>query len=31
MKRRTKIICTLGPAVASRERLLELARTGMDV
>ncbi len=31
MKRRTKIVCTLGPAVNSRERLLALAQNGMDV
>ncbi len=31
MKRRTKIVCTLGPAVNTRERLLELAKAGMDV
>ncbi len=31
MKRRTKILCTLGPAVNSRERLLQLAKEGMDV
>ncbi len=29
--RRTKIVCTLGPASESKERLLELARAGMDV
>lgn len=29
--RRTKIVCTLGPASASREQLLELGRAGMDV
>jgi pyruvate kinase len=31
MKRRTKILCTLGPAVNSRERLLQLAHEGMDI
>jgi pyruvate kinase len=31
MKRRTKILCTLGPAVNTRERLLQLAQEGMDV
>jgi pyruvate kinase len=31
MKRRTKILCTLGPAVDSRERLLQLAEQGMDI
>ena len=29
--RRAKIVCTLGPAVSSYERILELARAGMDV
>jgi pyruvate kinase len=29
--RRTKIVCTLGPAVASYERIKELAEAGMDV
>ena len=29
--KRTKIVCTIGPASAGRERLLELARAGMDV
>src|SRR5205823_13913556 len=29
--RRTRIVCTLGPASASREAILELARAGMDV
>jgi len=29
--RRTTIICTIGPASESEERLLELARAGMDV
>ena len=28
--RRTKIVCTIGPACEDRERLLELARAGMD-
>jgi pyruvate kinase len=31
MKRRTKIIATVGPAVSSREMLLKLAQEGMDV
>ncbi|MDU0478004.1 pyruvate kinase [Staphylococcus chromogenes] len=31
MKRRTKIVCTLGPAVASKEGILGLAQAGMDV
>ncbi len=31
MKRRTKILCTLGPAVSTRDRLLELAQAGMDL
>lgn len=29
--RRTKIVCTLGPAVASKEGILGLAEAGMDV
>ena len=29
--RRAKIVCTLGPATSSDERLVELARAGMDV
>src|SRR5437763_6343561 len=29
--RRTKIVCTLGPASAEREQVRELARAGMDV
>ncbi len=29
--KRTKIVCTIGPASASRERLLSLAQAGMDV
>jgi pyruvate kinase len=29
--RRAKIVCTLGPAVASAERVAELVRIGMDV
>ncbi|MEH3034292.1 MAG: pyruvate kinase, partial [Aeromicrobium erythreum] len=29
--RRAKIVCTLGPAVASAERILQLAEAGMDV
>ena len=31
LPRRTKIVATLGPASASRETVLELARAGMDV
>lgn len=31
VNRRTKIVCTLGPAVASKEGILGLARAGMDV
>ncbi|WP_078056757.1 pyruvate kinase [Corynebacterium bouchesdurhonense] len=31
MNRRTKIVCTLGPAVASKDAILGLVREGMDV
>ncbi len=31
MNRRTKIVCTLGPATSSVERIEELVRAGMDV
>ena len=31
LERRTKIVCTLGPAVASHEAILQLVRDGMDV
>ncbi|AIT61405.1 pyruvate kinase [Corynebacterium doosanense] len=31
MDRRTKIVCTLGPAVASKEGILELVKAGMNV
>lgn len=31
MKRRTKIVCTLGPSVDSREKIGELIRAGMNV
>lgn len=31
MKRRTKIVCTLGPATGSRERIFALAQAGMNV
>jgi len=31
MKRRTKIVCTLGPAVSSPERMRELMLAGMDL
>ena len=30
-RRRAKIVCTLGPATSSPERLAELVRAGMDV
>ena len=30
-RRRTKIVCTLGPAVASEEKLREMVRNGMDI
>ena len=30
MRTRTKIICTIGPAVASKEKMLALAAAGMD-
>ncbi|WP_238782360.1 pyruvate kinase, partial [Prescottella equi] len=29
--RRTKIVCTLGPATASGDRVRELVESGMDV
>ncbi len=29
--RRTKIVCTLGPATHSRDAIKELIRAGMDV
>lgn len=29
--KKTKIICTIGPATESREMLLELMKKGMDV
>jgi pyruvate kinase len=29
--RRAKIVCTLGPATAAPERILELVQAGMDV
>ncbi|WP_084478628.1 pyruvate kinase [Nocardia jejuensis] len=31
MMRRTKIVCTLGPAVSSEDRIRELVESGMDV
>ena len=31
MNRRTKIVCTLGPATATPDRLRELIQAGMDV
>ena len=31
MKRRTKIVCTLGPAVASAETIRKLVDVGMNV
>ncbi|MBN9643601.1 pyruvate kinase [Corynebacterium mendelii] len=31
MDRRTKIVCTLGPAVASKDAIVELVESGMDV
>lgn len=31
MAKRTKIVCTLGPATAGREQILALAQAGMDV
>ncbi|NNH72049.1 pyruvate kinase [Nocardia uniformis] len=31
MMRRTKIVCTLGPAVSSEEKIRELVESGMDV
>jgi pyruvate kinase len=31
MRRRTKIVCTLGPAVDSREKLADLVEAGMNV
>jgi pyruvate kinase len=31
MKRRAKIVCTLGPAVSTPEKVRELVRAGMDV
>lgn len=31
MAKRTKIVCTLGPATAEREQILALAQAGMDV
>ncbi len=31
MKRRAKIVCTLGPAVSTPEKIRELVRAGMDV
>ena len=31
MKRRTKIVCTLGPATSTRDRIIELIDAGMNV
>ena len=31
MKRRTKIVCTLGPAVDSKEKIRQLIESGMNV
>ncbi|MGH3928477.1 MAG: pyruvate kinase, partial [Pseudonocardiaceae bacterium] len=31
MSRRAKIVCTMGPATASPEKIQELVRAGMDV
>ena len=31
MERRTKIVCTLGPAVASEDAILRLVQDGMNV
>ncbi|MGH3852959.1 MAG: pyruvate kinase [Pseudonocardiaceae bacterium] len=31
MSRRAKIVCTIGPATATREKICELVRAGMDV
>ena len=31
MKRRTKIVCTLGPAVDSEDKIKELIAAGMNV
>jgi hypothetical protein len=31
VSRRTKIVCTVGPATASPERIRDLVRAGMDV
>ncbi|HEU4426554.1 MAG TPA: pyruvate kinase, partial [Pilimelia sp.] len=31
MTRRAKIVCTLGPATATQERIQSLVETGMDV
>ena len=31
LDRRTKIVCTLGPAVASEDGILRLVQDGMDV
>src|SRR5689334_9601519 len=30
-RRRTKIVCTIGPATASQERITELVEAGMDI
>lgn len=31
IKKRTKIVCTIGPATASKEKILELLQSGMDI
>ena len=31
LDKKTKIVCTIGPASESKETLMELARSGMDV
>ncbi|MGQ0717072.1 MAG: pyruvate kinase, partial [Pseudonocardiales bacterium] len=31
MSRRAKIVCTIGPATATPEKIRELVRAGMDV
>lgn len=30
-KKRTKVVCTIGPATASREKILQLIESGMDI
>ena len=31
MERKTKIVCTIGPATESEEMLIKMAQTGLDV